>query len=110
MSTATAVDISRRYAGRIDYQGDVDFFSFIGLQGVSYQIRVSLGGISKCVLGVYKPSGKMMGNSFGSCIVNTPSDENGKFFIELRNQSSGYAFGSGSIPVGQTYTLSITPN
>jgi Ca2+-binding RTX toxin-like protein len=56
-SAATQVDVSSSSEGDIEYGKDVDWFRFDATEGVAYELRTSLDGLSDSTLTLYGPDG-----------------------------------------------------
>ena len=101
---ATAIRVGAGVRGDVNYEGDVDYFSFQAEQGQSYQIDVALGSLDDSIVDLYDANGLFLdGNddySGGSTAsrLSWQAPSSGELYVAVA------AYGSG---IG-TYTLTVT--
>ncbi len=92
---ATAVTVGEPVAGDVDFDGDVDYFSFEAERGVVYRIDASPGAFFDTVLELFDAAGWLLaanddfGNSLASRVVWEAADSG-----ELHVAVSGHGTGS----------------
>ena len=101
---ATAIQVGQSAAGNLDYNGDIDFFSFTAQAGQLYKIDVALGTLDDSYAALLNADGwtEVENDDYGDSLasrINWAAPESGDYFIEV-----GAAWRAG---IG-TYTLTIT--
>ena len=104
IADAAAINVATPVPGALDYEGDVDIFSFTAQEGQLYQIDAELGTLDDSYLQLLDSEGWALvsnddfGDSLASRIV-WPAPDSGDYYIEV---AGGWSDSVGS------YTLTIS--
>ena len=100
---ATAIRVGAGVPGALEYDGDIDYFSFQAVQGQSYQIDVALGSLDDSIVELYDSDGLFLDSNddySGSTAsrLSWQASSSGELYVAVA------AYGSG---IG-TYMLTVT--
>ena len=105
-ANATPVEIGAIAQGELEYNGDIDVFTFEATEGVSYELDVTLGTLLESVLWLYGADGNWLaGNedygdpTASGLIWHAPST--GTYYVYVASYGADLSLGTG------TYTLTI---